>query len=104
VNKEVDQNEWYKRYYQGVGAVRNDLRSNPEVLFQILASEASVVRALRDIRHVPATARVLDVGCGGNVVELTIPMHIVQAGMNPATTPFLASANVGEEFISSSRA
>jgi 2-polyprenyl-3-methyl-5-hydroxy-6-metoxy-1,4-benzoquinol methylase len=34
------------------------------VLFQFLAAEASVVRALRSIQLNPAEAKVLDVGCG----------------------------------------
>ncbi len=38
---------------------------NPEVLFQTLASEMSVINAVRSIRHDPAGAQILDVGCGG---------------------------------------
>lgn len=65
MNREISQREWYRRYYRKRGQFRNDLRLNPEVLFQTLAFEASVVRALGAVRHDPARSRVLDVGCGG---------------------------------------
>ena len=56
--------DWYRRYYGKKGADRNDLRSNPGVLYQALACEASIVRAMRRVAHDPAAATVLDVGCG----------------------------------------
>ena len=62
---QASQQAWYRRYYSKVGADRNSLRANPEVLFQLLAMEAAVVRALARLDHVPQNARVLDVGCGG---------------------------------------
>jgi len=65
LNREAQQKEWYQKYYGRSGVIRNDLRLNPEVLFQTLAYEASFVRALRDILHEPKEACVLDVGCGG---------------------------------------
>lgn len=65
MNREISQKEWYQRYYGKAGQNRNDLRLNAEVLFQTLAYEVSFVRAMRDIRHDPKEARVLDVGCGG---------------------------------------
>jgi ubiquinone/menaquinone biosynthesis C-methylase UbiE len=65
LNREISQKEWYQRYYGKTGQHRNDLRLNPEVLFQTLAYEASFLRALRDIRHDPKEVRILDVGCGG---------------------------------------
>ena len=65
MDREISQKEWYQRYYSKTGQHRNDLRLNPEVLFQTLAYEASFVRALRDIRHDPKEVRILDVGCGG---------------------------------------
>jgi SAM-dependent methyltransferase len=65
MTREQDTRIWYQRYYaQHTGVGRNDLRSNPGVLFQILATEASIVLAVRAMTHDPATARVLDVGCG----------------------------------------
>lgn len=56
--------QYYKDYGARRGENRNDLLRNPEVLFQVLAAEASVVRALRSFQADPATATVLDVGCG----------------------------------------
>lgn len=58
--------EWYEQYYQKQGgSYRNDLFRNPEVLFQTLASDASVIAALRSTSLEPTTAQILDVGCGG---------------------------------------
>jgi SAM-dependent methyltransferase len=56
--------EWYYRYYAEKGADRNSLLRNPEVLFQVLAQDASFYSAMRWIQPDPATCRVLDVGCG----------------------------------------
>ncbi len=68
--------QWYENYYRKKGANRNDLRTNPGVLFQTLACEASVVRASRAIGHDPASALVLDVGCGsGSDVYELIRLH-----------------------------
>lgn len=96
MGKEVDKNEWYRRYYQKFGTDRNDLRSNPGVLFQILALEASVVRALRNIRHDPAAATVLDVGCGGggDVYQL------LRVGYAPAS---ITGIDIQQERIAAAR-
>lgn len=56
--------DYYKDYDERKGAGRNDLLRNPEVLFQFMAAEASVILALRSFQADPATAKVLDVGCG----------------------------------------
>lgn len=63
-DREWTQN-WYKKYYDKKGKFRNDLLSNPEVLFQYLALEDSVISILRRIAWDRQRARVLDVGCGG---------------------------------------
>jgi SAM-dependent methyltransferase len=55
---------WYSAYYAAKGADRNSLLENPEVLFQLLAQDAALVRALQRIKPNPLTARVLDIGCG----------------------------------------
>lgn len=56
--------QWYASYYQTKGEHRNDLLRNPEVLFQTLAWDASIIRAVHSTRIDPRGARVLDVGCG----------------------------------------
>ena len=56
--------KYYKGYDAGKGEGRNDLLANPQVLFQFLAAEASVVQAVRSLEANPANAKVLDVGCG----------------------------------------
>jgi SAM-dependent methyltransferase len=55
---------WYRTYYAAKGAERNSLLHNPEVLYQSLAQEAALVRALQCARPEHETARVLDAGCG----------------------------------------
>jgi len=65
MDREASTQQWYLDYYTKVGTDRNDLRTNRGVLFQTLASEASLVRASQAILHDPSTATVLDVGCGG---------------------------------------
>lgn len=72
--------EYYDRYYARRGTDRNDLRTNPGVLFQSLAMEASVVRAVRAMRIDPPTAHVLDVGCGSGG-DL---FHLLRLGFDPA--------------------
>lgn len=67
----VGQN-WYREYYDRKGADRNSLLDNPEVLYQSLAQEAALVRALQCVRPTPETARVLDVGCGEGVTLFTL--------------------------------
>jgi SAM-dependent methyltransferase len=54
----------YRDYGARKGPLRNDLLRNPEVLFQVLATEVSMLSALRFVRPDPARAKVLDVGCG----------------------------------------
>lgn len=63
--------DWYREYYAAKGAERNSLLHNPEVLYQSLAQDASLVRALQCIRPNQETARVLDVGCGAGGTLLT---------------------------------
>ena len=69
INKKTK--EWYTSYYKN-NADRNDLRGNPQVLFQVLAMEASIINALRFVKQDTCRARVLDVGCGngGNYYQL----------------------------------
>jgi SAM-dependent methyltransferase len=55
---------WYGQYYAAKGAERNSLLHNPEVLFQNLAQDVALVRALQSIHLNAHEARVLDVGCG----------------------------------------
>lgn len=58
-----DVKKWYSDYYKN-NSFRNDLRENPEVLFQILATETSVVKAFQKIKDSPVDSLVLNVGCG----------------------------------------
>lgn len=55
---------WYTEYYARQGADRNSLLHNPGVLFQILAQDAALIRALQSVHADPRSTRVLDVGCG----------------------------------------
>jgi len=70
--RELETQDWYGCYYSRVGRNRNDLRTNRGVLFQTLAVEASVVRALAGLPLSPGDAKVLDVGCGagGDLYQL----------------------------------
>jgi len=68
---EVIREDWYRAYYAAKGAERNSLLRNPEVLFQSLAQEAALVRALQSIHVEHETASVLDVGCGAGDTLLT---------------------------------
>ena len=54
----------YSEYYARRSADRNSLLRNAEVLFQNLAQDAAMVRALGWMEAEPGSARVLDVGCG----------------------------------------
>lgn len=60
----VVREDWYREYYAAKGAERNSLLHNPEVLFQNMAQDAAMVRAVQSIRPNSIEARVLDVGCG----------------------------------------
>jgi ubiquinone/menaquinone biosynthesis C-methylase UbiE len=63
--------EWYRAYYAEKGADRNSLLRNPEVLFQNLAQDAAVVRAVQSLQPDPERAEVLDVGCGEGASLIT---------------------------------
>jgi SAM-dependent methyltransferase len=63
--------EWYRAYYATKGADRNSLLRNPGVLYQILAQEAALVRALQSTHPNHEAARVLDVGCGAGETLMT---------------------------------
>ena len=69
---QVIREDWYRAYYATKGAERNSLLHNPEVLYQSLAQEASLVRALQSIRPKHEAARVLDVGCGDGTTLLVL--------------------------------
>ncbi len=56
---------WYSSYYARQGDDRNDILRNRGVLFQKLAYDASLLRALsQSCPGGPSSNRVLDVGCG----------------------------------------
>ena len=70
----------YSRYYREHGQGRNDLITNPGVLFQTLAFERANIRALGRLDLDRATARVLDVGCGTGAGLLSF----LRLGFDPA--------------------
>jgi len=76
---QADVRDWYRRYVGRLRGDRNDLRSNPGVLFQTLALEVSVVRAIGRLRLATETALALDVGCGfgGDI------FHLLRLGFRP---------------------
>ncbi len=55
---------YYQTYYGRAGSDRNNLRTNSGVLFQTLAQEAAIVRAIGSLELEPRDAQLLDVGCG----------------------------------------
>ncbi len=63
-NLQIVTENYYREYNARKGVGRNSLLHNPEVLFQSLARDAAMVRALGWIGPDPHSARVLDVGCG----------------------------------------
>jgi ubiquinone/menaquinone biosynthesis C-methylase UbiE len=63
--------DWYRAYYAAKGKERNSLLHNPEVLYQSLAQEIALVRAMQSMRPKEETATVLDVGCGSGGALLT---------------------------------
>lgn len=64
MNIENQTKNWYKNYYTKYGANRNEIRTNRGVLFQTLASEVSLINAVRLIDNRPQNSLILDVGCG----------------------------------------
>src|SRR5205809_126730 len=94
---EVIREDWYRQYYAEKGAERNSLLRNPEVLFQNLAQEGALVRALQCIVPNQETATVLDVGCGAGVTLLTF----LQLGFAPGN---LYGIDFQEERIAEAKA
>jgi len=92
-NEEKNTRDWYQNYSIQKGKHRNDLLRNPEVLFQSLAYDASVVYALRSSNIDPKTVMVLDVGCGGGGSLL----NFIKLGFFP---PHLTGIDILEERIS----
>ncbi len=71
---------WYENYYKDKGKYRNDLLHNPEVLFQTLAYEMSIINAVRSLHINPISTRVLDIGCGNGGSLL----NFLRLGFNPS--------------------
>lgn len=79
--RDAGSRDWYREYYRRHGADRNDVLRNPEVLFQHLGFEASVLQALRAAGPLDRrTVTVLDVGCGGRGTLV----RFSQLGFHPA--------------------
>ena len=68
--------QWYKEYYQKKGKFRNSLLYNPEVVFQTLAHDLCIIKAMNYLTKISkvdlASWKILDVGCGGGVVCLIL--------------------------------
>jgi ubiquinone/menaquinone biosynthesis C-methylase UbiE len=62
---ENETSEWYRKYYAERGENRNDLLSNPSVLFQDLAQRKALAKSLMKMNLERKLCTVLDVGCGG---------------------------------------
>jgi ubiquinone/menaquinone biosynthesis C-methylase UbiE len=87
----------YREYNARKGAGRNSLLHNPEVLFQTLARDAALVRAMRWIKPDADSARVLDVGCGeGDSLWL-----LLRLGFEPLN---LSGVDIQEEKIIQAKA
>jgi hypothetical protein len=65
--------QYYKDYESRRGVDRNDILRNPEVLFQILAADASLISALRYIRPDPIRAKVLGFWLRGRSELAVVP-------------------------------
>ena len=70
----------YSQYYKNHSEDRNDILTNPGVLFQTLAFDRANIRALSRLELDRRTARVLDVGCGTGSSLLSL----VRLGFDPA--------------------
>ena len=68
---EEETRQWYADYYQKHGTDRNDLLTNPEVLFQTFAFDTANIRALQRLPLDRQQAKVLDVGCGSGASLLS---------------------------------
>ena len=79
----TDTSDWYTSYYRDKGETRNDLLQNPEVLFQQLAYQAAVIRALRDAHLDRRSAKVLDVGSGtGSGVGFALQLEFLPENLH----------------------
>lgn len=90
-NTNSDTIEWYKKYYAVKGDNRNSLLRNSEVLFQTLAFDASIIKALSFIKPEPKSNKVLDVGCGGGSI-----LNFIRMGFPPEN---LVGMDIQEERI-----
>ncbi len=92
---EDDTRKYYQQYYTQTAMDRNDLR-RPEVLFQTLACDASVISAVRTLPFSPEEARVLDVGCGSGASLF----NLIRLGFDPAK---MSGLDILEERIAEGR-
>jgi ubiquinone/menaquinone biosynthesis C-methylase UbiE len=87
----------YLEYNARKGVGRNSLLHNPEVLFQTLARDAAMVRAMQWIKPNAESARVLDVGCG----EGDSLWVLLRLGFEPSN---LSGVDIQEEKIIQAKA
>jgi ubiquinone/menaquinone biosynthesis C-methylase UbiE len=88
---------FYSEYYAKKGTDRNSLLHNPSVLFQVLAQDAAMIRALQSIHPDSQSMRVLDVGCGDGA-SLWL---LLRLGFQPSN---LVGVDIQEERILKARA
>lgn len=84
--REEEIRRWYERYEGERGKLRNSLQRNRGVLLQLLAWEASIVRACSRIEEDLADMHLLDVGCGGGVICLSFSSWGLSHGMLSGST------------------
>ena len=80
IDIEQKTDEVYKKYYSKKGKDRNDLLRNPEVLFQTLAFDRSIISSVASTKLDPKAAKILDVGCGNGVSIL----NLLKLGFSPS--------------------
>jgi SAM-dependent methyltransferase len=70
---------WVDKYTADHGGDRDDLMRNPGTLFQLIAWQVALYRAMAKTGLDPASGRLLDIGCGGG----TAAGALIQMGFAP---------------------
>jgi ubiquinone/menaquinone biosynthesis C-methylase UbiE len=91
----ADTVQCYAAYYATKGTDRNSLY-NPGVLFQVLAQDAAMIRAMRAVDLNAESAKLLDVGCGDGSTFWTL----LRLGFKPEN---LHGVDIQSELIDKAR-